>query len=168
VTKCWNHAESEKLLCEEIDVGESTVRNIASGIRAFYSAEELQGRLVMVLCNLKERAIAGFKSQVTSPSLVLLFIFLTHQLPYFRPLHQGMVLCASNADHSAVKLLEPPADAKVGDKVAFPGFEGEVATPAQMAKKKILEGLLPEVRAALLSPFVACSFTSSRTNTASH
>lgn len=65
VVKCWNHPESEKLLCEEIDVqdADGAVRSIASGIRAFYSAEELQGRLVLVLCNLKERAIAGFKSQ---------------------------------------------------------------------------------------------------------
>lgn len=64
VLKCWNHPESEKLLCEEIDMGGGDVRTIASGIRAFYTAEEVQGRTVMVLCNLKERSIAGFKSQV--------------------------------------------------------------------------------------------------------
>ena len=56
-----------KLLCEEIDVndGPGVVRTIASGIRSAYSAEQLEGRMVLVLCNLKERAIAGFKSQVT-------------------------------------------------------------------------------------------------------
>jgi aminoacyl tRNA synthase complex-interacting multifunctional protein 1 len=32
VVKCWNHPESDKLLCEEIDVGEAVVRTIASGI----------------------------------------------------------------------------------------------------------------------------------------
>lgn len=64
VLKCWNHPDSEKLLCEEVDMGGGEVRCIASGIRAFYSAEEVQGRMVMVLCNLKERSIAGFKSQV--------------------------------------------------------------------------------------------------------
>ena len=64
VLKCWNHPDSEKLLCEEIDMGGGDVRTIASGIRAFYTAEEVQGRTVMVLCNLKERSIAGFKSQV--------------------------------------------------------------------------------------------------------
>jgi hypothetical protein len=57
-----------------------------------------------------------------------------------------MVLCASNADHSDVKLLVPPASAKVGDRVQFPGFSGEPAAPNQVAKKKILERLAPLVR----------------------
>jgi tRNA-binding EMAP/Myf-like protein len=64
VLKCWNHPESDKLLCEEVDLGNGEVRSIASGIRAFYNAEDLVGRKVMVLANLKERAMAGFKSQV--------------------------------------------------------------------------------------------------------
>jgi len=123
VLKCWDHAESEKLLCEEIDMGGGEVRTIASGLRAFYKAEELQGRKVVVLANLKERPMAGFKSQ-------------------------GMVLCAVSSDHSVVKLLEPPATAEVGDRVVFPGFPADAvpATPAQMAKKKILEGLAPMLR----------------------
>ena len=64
VTKCWNHPDSDKLLCEEIDLGAGDVRQIASGIRAFYSAEQLVGKKVVVLSNLKERSIGGFKSQV--------------------------------------------------------------------------------------------------------
>lgn len=121
VVKCWDHPESDKLLCEEIDLGEGSHRTIASGLRAHYKAEEVQGRKVVVLANLKERPMAGFKSQ-------------------------GMVLCAVNSDHSVVRLLEPPAAASVGDKVSFPGFEGEPATPAQVAKKKLLEGLAPMLR----------------------
>lgn len=121
VVRCWNHPDSEKLLCEEIDLGEGSNRQIASGIRAFYTAEEVQGRKVLVLANLKERSIAGFKSQ-------------------------GMVLCASSADKSVVKLLEAPAVAQVGDRVDFAGFSGEAATPAQVAKKKIFETLAPLVR----------------------
>ena len=52
------------VLCEEIDVGESVVRTIASGIRPHYSAEDLVNRKVCVLANLKDRNLAGFKSQV--------------------------------------------------------------------------------------------------------
>jgi len=63
VVKCWNHPDSDKLLCEEIDLGEATVRTIASGIRPHYQAEDLQGRKVCVLANLKDRSLAGFKSQ---------------------------------------------------------------------------------------------------------
>lgn len=90
------------------------------GLRAFYSAEEFVGKHVMVLANLKERAIAGFKSN-------------------------GMVLCSSNADHTNVKLLVPPSNSNIGDKVIFQGFSGEPAQPNQMAKKKIFEKLAPQV-----------------------
>lgn len=33
ITKVWNHPEADKLYCEEIDVGEESVRQIASGLR---------------------------------------------------------------------------------------------------------------------------------------
>jgi methionine--tRNA ligase beta chain len=67
VVKCWEHPEAEKLLCEEIDLGESTgPRQIASGLRAHYSAAEVQGRKVIVLANLKDRNMVGFKSQVST------------------------------------------------------------------------------------------------------
>lgn len=64
IVKCWNHPESDKLLCEEIDLNEGSIRTIASGLRNFYTAEQMQGRKVLVLANLKERPMAGFKSQV--------------------------------------------------------------------------------------------------------
>lgn len=121
MVKCWNHPESEKLICEEIDLGEGTNRTICSGIRAHYTAEQVQGRKVLVVCNLKKRTMAGFDSQ-------------------------GMVLCAIQGEHDTVQLLEPPKGAKVGDKVTFPGFEGEPFTPSQVTKKKVLEGILPDLR----------------------
>eukprot|EP01038_Epipyxis_sp_PR26KG_P011014 gene11014-14793_t len=119
VVKCWDHPSSDKLLCEEIDLGEpSGVRTIASGLRPHYAASDLQGKYVLVLANLKERAMAGFKSQ-------------------------GMVLCAVSKDHSVIKLLQPPNDAKIGDRVTFEGFNGDPAPPAHMTKKKIFENLAP-------------------------
>ncbi|CAN0399962.1 unnamed protein product, partial [Hapterophycus canaliculatus] len=62
IVKAWEHPDSEKLFCEEIDLGEGTNRMIASGLRAFYTLEEMQGRRVIVLANLKARNIGGFKS----------------------------------------------------------------------------------------------------------
>ena len=122
IVRCWNHPDSEKLLCEEIDCGEEQARSIASGIRAFYSAEEFVGKKVMVLANLKDRKLAGFLSQ-------------------------GMVLCASSEDGSEVKILEPPAGAENGDRVVFSGVEnGEPASSSQMKKKKILEKLAPMMK----------------------
>jgi len=122
MVKVWPHPEAEKLYCEEIDCGEEGgPRQIASGLRQFYSeAAELEGRLVLVLANLKPRKLVGFASN-------------------------GMVLCASNDEHTEVKIVEPPAGAKVGDRVVFHGFprEGLPLTPAQVQKKKVFETLAP-------------------------
>jgi aminoacyl tRNA synthase complex-interacting multifunctional protein 1 len=63
IVKAWEHPEAEKLFCEEIDVGEDKPRLIASGLRPFYSLAEMQGRRVLVLANLKARALVGFKSE---------------------------------------------------------------------------------------------------------
>lgn len=118
IVKAWNHPESDKLFCEEVDVGEAEPRQIGSGIRAFHTFEEMQGHRVCVLCNLKPRKLGGFPSN-------------------------GMLLCASTEDHSAGSLIDPPEGAKIGERVFFPGYEGEAATPAQVQKKKYLESCLP-------------------------
>ena len=63
ITKVWAHETADKLFCEEIDIGEeSGPRSIASGLRPFYKAEEMVGKMVLVLANLKARALVGFKS----------------------------------------------------------------------------------------------------------
>jgi len=81
ITECWKHPESEKLYCEKIDIGFET-REIGSGLQQFVTLEEMTTGLVCVLANLKTRKLAGFPST-------------------------GMVLCASNADHTAVELMRP-------------------------------------------------------------
>jgi len=54
ITKVWVHPEADKLYCEEIDVGEEGgPRQIASGLRAHYSEEEMLGKRVLVVANLK-------------------------------------------------------------------------------------------------------------------
>lgn len=122
IVKAWHHPESDKLFCEEIDLGEDAPRQIASGLRAFYKTEELEGRRVVVLCNLKARKLVGFPSH-------------------------GMVLCASNADHTAVECMEPPADAAIGQRIMFEGFtEGEPEPENKIAKKKIFEKLAPDLK----------------------
>eukprot|EP00956_Cyclotella_meneghiniana_P015651 scaffold24096_cov73-Cyclotella_meneghiniana.AAC.3 len=123
INKVWTHEEADKLYCEEIDVGEAEPRKIASGLRPYMSADDMDGRLVLVLCNLKERKLAGFPSH-------------------------GMVLCASNEDHSEVKLVSVPVEAKIGERVTVPGFdfEGEEGQPYaenKVGKKKVFEKLSP-------------------------
>ncbi len=65
IVKCWEHPDADKLLCEEIDMGEASVRTIASGLRAHYPAADMVGKKVLVLANLKDRTMVGFKSQVS-------------------------------------------------------------------------------------------------------
>ena len=123
INKVWTHEEADKLYCEEIDVGEDEPRQIASGLRPYLSQEDLDGRMVLVLCNLKARNLAGFPSH-------------------------GMVLCASNEDHTDVKLVSVPVDAKIGERVTVPGFDFESEEGAPFAenkigKKKVFEKIAP-------------------------
>ena len=73
ITKCWLHPDAEKLLCEEIDLGESTgPRTICSGIRAHYNPDDIVGRKVLVLANLKDRTMVYTSfSLLLNPSLII-------------------------------------------------------------------------------------------------
>eukprot|EP00271_Cylindrocystis_brebissonii_P014156 TRINITY_DN35411_c0_g1_i1.p1 TRINITY_DN35411_c0_g1~~TRINITY_DN35411_c0_g1_i1.p1 ORF type:complete len:292 (+),score=76.96 TRINITY_DN35411_c0_g1_i1:229-1104(+) len=124
ILKAGRHPEADSLYVEEIDVGEeSGPRTICSGLVPFMPQEALQDRLVLVLCNLKARNMRGVKSA-------------------------GMVLAASNAEHTMVELLDPPEGAAPGDRVWF-GEEGTAATqgeamaPNQLQKKKVWESVQP-------------------------
>merc|ERR1712137_347847 len=80
IQKVWAHPEADKLWCEEIDLGEDSIRTIASGLRAHVTAEQMLGATVVVLANLKPRTMKGFESQ-------------------------GMVLCTTNESDGKVELL---------------------------------------------------------------
>ncbi|KAL7437260.1 hypothetical protein ACHAXM_005546 [Skeletonema potamos] len=121
IIKAWEHESAEKLYCEEIDVGEDKPRHIASGLRPFYKLDEMQNRTVLVLCNLKPMNLVGFPSH-------------------------GMVLCASNADHTAVEFAVPPEGAKIGERVTFEGYDGEPEAQNKVAKKKIFQTLAPDLK----------------------
>ncbi len=72
IISCEAVAKSKKLLCSQVKIG-SRVKQIVSGIKAFYSPEEMVGKKVMVLVNLKPAKLAGVLSE-------------------------GMILCAEDAD----------------------------------------------------------------------
>jgi tRNA-binding EMAP/Myf-like protein len=58
ITKVWVHPDAEKLYCEEIDCGEEGgLRQIASGLRKHYKEEEMLGKRVLVVANLKVRVV---------------------------------------------------------------------------------------------------------------
>jgi len=110
ITDVWKHPDSDKLWCEEIDIGEPEPRKIASGLQQIIPMEQMKGARVVVLANLKEKKLGGFPSH-------------------------GMVLCANPASEDGkIELLIAPEGAKIGERVTFPGHEGE-ADPVLSAKK---------------------------------
>jgi aminoacyl tRNA synthase complex-interacting multifunctional protein 1 len=120
IQKVWEHEEADKLYCEEIDLGEEGgPRQIASGLKAHYSLEEMEGRRVLVVANLKSRTLMGFPSH-------------------------GMVLCAS-AEDGTVQFVEPPEGAQVGERITVEGFDGAAATENQIIKKKMLDAIFPDL-----------------------
>lgn len=90
IIRCEEVPKSKKLLCSQVKVG-SQVRQILSGIKAYYSAEEMVGKKVMVVTNLKPAKLAGMLSE-------------------------GMILCAEDADGN-LSLMTPekamPAGAEI-------------------------------------------------------
>jgi tRNA-binding EMAP/Myf-like protein len=57
IARVWAHPDADKLYCEEIDCGEEGgPRQIASGLRPHYSEEEMLGKKVLVVANLKVRS----------------------------------------------------------------------------------------------------------------
>lgn len=57
------HPDADSLYVEKIDVGEPEPRTVVSGLVAYVSREELQDRMVLVLCNLKPQKMRGIESQ---------------------------------------------------------------------------------------------------------
>ena len=123
VTKCEVHPDADKLYVEEIDLREPEgPRTICSGLVPFMHAEDILGKNVIVVANLKARKMQGIKSH-------------------------GMLLAASNETHDQVELLVAPDNAKLGSRVQFGDatFNGEPATANQVHKKKYWEAFGPEL-----------------------
>ena len=84
LTKTWHHPESEKLWCEEIDLGEAAVRQVCSGLRAFYTEEQFKpGRKVRDTSLLTPMLLATPLSPSLPPSLSLSLSLVTHTLSLF-------------------------------------------------------------------------------------
>jgi aminoacyl tRNA synthase complex-interacting multifunctional protein 1 len=116
-----DHPEADSLYVEQIDLGEEEgPRTIVSGLKKYVAIEDIVGKKVLVLANLKARNMRGIKSH-------------------------GMLLCASNDDHSEVEPLAAPEDAVNGERVYFGDDQeqDEAALPNQLQKKKFWEACQP-------------------------
>ena len=90
IISCQAVEKSKKLLCSQVRVG-SEVKQIVSGIRKYYSPEEMVGKKVMVLVNLKPAKLAGVLSE-------------------------GMLLCAEDAEGN-LALMTPEKPMPAGAEI---------------------------------------------------
>ncbi|OUP80806.1 methionine--tRNA ligase [Lachnoclostridium sp. An169] len=90
IIACEAVKKSKKLLCSQVRIG-SQVKQIVSGIKAHYTPEEMVGKKVMVLVNLKPAKLAGVLSE-------------------------GMLLCAEDADGN-LSLMVPEKDMPAGAEI---------------------------------------------------
>ena len=90
IIACEPVKKSKKLLCSQVKIG-SQVKQIVSGIKAHYSAEEMVGKKVMVLVNLKPAKLAGVLSE-------------------------GMILCAED-ENGELALMVPEKKMPAGAEI---------------------------------------------------
>lgn len=111
------HPDADSLYVEEVDVGEAAPRTVVSGLVNHVPLEQMQNRMVILLCNLKPAKMRGVLSQ-------------------------AMVMCASSPEK--VEILAPPHGSVPGDRVTFDAFPGEPDKELN-PKKKIWEQIQPDL-----------------------
>ena len=92
ILDCKKVEKADKLLCSMVDLGEEKPRTIVSGIAKYYSPEEMKGKSVVVVANLRPVKLRGILSQ-------------------------GMLLCASDKQ-GGLKLLAPEGDMPAGSEIS--------------------------------------------------
>ncbi|XP_031093336.1 aminoacyl tRNA synthase complex-interacting multifunctional protein 1 isoform X2 [Ipomoea triloba] len=122
IRKAWKHPSADSLLVEEIDVGEAKCRQVVSGLAKYFTPEQMTNRRVVLITNMKPSKLRDVTSE-------------------------GMVLCASNDDHTVVEPLIAPEGAKVGECVSFSGHDGkpeDVLNPKKKQFDKIAVNLFTD------------------------
>lgn len=118
IIKCEKHPDADALYLEQIDVGEATPRTVVSGLVRHVPLDQMQNRLVVVMCNLKPAKMRGVESR-------------------------AMVMCASSEEK--VEIMEVSPDSKPGTPVVCPPYThrpDEQLNP----KKKIWETVAVDLK----------------------
>ncbi|CAG8753682.1 2832_t:CDS:2 [Dentiscutata erythropus] len=118
-----NHPKNAKSYVSTVDVGDASgnPRTVVSGLANHIPLEQLQGRYVVAVCNLKPARLQGIESQ-------------------------AMLLAASSPDGTQIELLDPPVDSEIGEQIVWKGFgsakrDNEILNPKQKVFDQVAEGL---------------------------
>ncbi|CAI7648148.1 unnamed protein product [Penicillium glandicola] len=139
ILRAINHPNADSLYVSTIDCGDApgsdntsldeetgkTVRTVCSGLNGLIPLEEMQGRKIVAVCNLKPVTMRGVKSC-------------------------AMVLAASprvaegeDSHAGPVELVNPPADAPAGERISFEGWNDGQPEKQLNPKKKVWETFQP-------------------------
>lgn len=131
------HPESEKLYKVTINIGNEQTRSLVAGLKKFYTQDELLNRKVIAILNLKPKKLAGVMSE-------------------------AMILAGTElGNENNVKLLEPPVDAQVGDRVVLASdvenklLDGYVKTPEERCSPNAWEKIVKELKVTSGKPTYA-------------
>merc|ERR1712193_480256 len=122
IIECVKHPDADALYLEKIECGEEKPRQVISGLVKHVPIDEMQNRMVVILCNLKPAKMRGIVSE-------------------------AMVMCASTPEK--VEILAPPTGAVPGDLVRVPGFEGipdELIKPTSKKAVSVFEQVAPGLK----------------------
>jgi methionine--tRNA ligase beta chain len=99
-----HHEEADGLYVLKIDVGEGEIRTVCAGLRKYVPDAEMEGRLVVLICNLKPRKLRGIDSEAMCLA--------------------GSVVSGDGQKETVVP-ISPAAGAKAGSLVSVTGIEQE-------------------------------------------
>jgi len=102
------HPGADSLFVCKVDIGEAEPRPVCAGLRKYYDADQLNGRLICTITNLKPSKLKG-------------------------ELSAAMILAGSH--DGQVKLLEPPANSQVGDAIFLEGEKPSENVPKVLNSK---------------------------------
>lgn len=108
--------DADTLYLTKIDIGGEFL-SIVAGLKKFISIDELLGKNVVILCNLKPSKLRGYLSE-------------------------GMIMCAKSEE--TMELLEPPANARPGDLVYCESYD-RVPVEGGRDKKRLYDPLAPDM-----------------------
>ncbi|XP_057651556.1 aminoacyl tRNA synthase complex-interacting multifunctional protein 1 [Diorhabda carinulata] len=115
------HPDADSLYVLQIDVGEKKPRTVCSGLVKYVPMEDLQNKMVVVLCNLKPVKMRGITSE-------------------------AMVMCAVQTEEggSIIETIIPPENSNPGDLVHCEGYTRQPDS-IMNPKKKIFETVAPDL-----------------------
>lgn len=124
------HPNADTLYCEDVDVGDGRIRHVVTGVRLFVPIEQMENRRCVCFVNIKPSKVRG-------------------------ELSESMLFAASNDDHTAVEMLDPPEGTPIGTRVTCGDIQ-LVEQPPVDAKGKVWKAATENESFRINADHIAC------------